>query len=767
MESQRLSMAPSDGFGGQRLVARGLPSRDANGRALRSSIMLDDDPSRRRRSMIQRRICIHSPRHGARERADKLLVASGEPPHAKGNGWQAQCPDVMSRMAEFLNCNTMSDVIFCLGQRQIPAHSFLLAVSSPIFYARVVGRAAGCSGALASAVRTQGPLQIFLEYDFECFFEFLRYLYTDEAVLTLHNIIGMMALAEDFKAGGLAERCITFLRASVLPETALKILRLSELLTCKSVVSCWREGCQDAMRKKRSNKPLVSKVDRLRERPTQGDTASRSSRSGEPSSGEQEISDAEFSDSLAALSTYSPRQSRSMSRSSVWETGTVGARSSSTSGPRSRSQSLVAVDCTNVLASAGLDGIIKSVSVDPSSAGAIYRQVIIASQDCHEACWKLVINETRLVITGPDLVDQDERRIKAILNLNTCSVAEVEIFRALLDWADCSCRRQGYTVSPVNRRKVLASLVDLVRFPLMTLNELQWDVVTSGVLDYEDVTSLQDHVVNGGRTRFITEPRELPMGAYLSKRRGSEPTLAQVRDERQRADRTAEAFYAPAEGDEVDALMGMRLWRKHVNKITKQTDFEVAQAKLDPPAAARGAAAATPRRLKPMSAIVDPGADAAELGAEPITPAPLFFKSRGSTMLMTSARIAVEAKQGPSSARTPRRKGPGDQGWANRTTKGAGVMSPMTSSREGAGTPGPGDFQRLGEGMYRFRDYKTMEVRVEFGQPIIYERPAVEVSEAGLALLPPPRPTSRSGFRGGVPLEAFLARRTQETPTPQ
>ena len=59
------------------------------------------------------------------------------------------------------------------------------------------------------------PLEVALEYDFEPFFEFIRFVYTDDVVITLGNTIGLLSLAENFRIDSLSELCMTFLHGEV------------------------------------------------------------------------------------------------------------------------------------------------------------------------------------------------------------------------------------------------------------------------------------------------------------------------------------------------------------------------------------------------------------------------------------------------------------------------------------------------------------------------------------------------------------------------
>ena len=109
----------------------------------------------------------------------------GEDSHTKGK-------TIKERLKMMLNNDVMSDVTFVIKDAMedvvvFKAHKFVLAVSSPVFYAMFYGR--------LSERKDKIELP---DCDSESFLEFLRFLYCDEVNLTGSSVLQVLYLAKKY-----------------------------------------------------------------------------------------------------------------------------------------------------------------------------------------------------------------------------------------------------------------------------------------------------------------------------------------------------------------------------------------------------------------------------------------------------------------------------------------------------------------------------------------------------------------------------------------
>lgn len=114
--------------------------------------------------------------------------------------WQTPRSTIRERCALVFNNDFLSDVNFkarssiCGEGKVIPAHKFVLSISSPVFLAMFHGN-------MAESVSNLIELP---DCDYESLLEFLRYLYSDEAHLTGTNVLQVLYLANKYIVGPLS-----------------------------------------------------------------------------------------------------------------------------------------------------------------------------------------------------------------------------------------------------------------------------------------------------------------------------------------------------------------------------------------------------------------------------------------------------------------------------------------------------------------------------------------------------------------------------------
>ncbi|XP_068759594.1 BTB/POZ domain-containing protein 6-like [Montipora capricornis] len=152
--------------------------------------------------------------------------------------WQTKCSSVSQRTEFVFNKELLSDVKFIapmsndkseIESKVIPAHKFVLAISSPVFYAMFYGQMAD----------TRDSVEL-PDCDYESLLEFFRFLYSDEVQLTGSNVMRVLYLAKKYLVPSLADKCGEFLRDNLGPSNVFSILPHAGKFEDKDLENrCW------------------------------------------------------------------------------------------------------------------------------------------------------------------------------------------------------------------------------------------------------------------------------------------------------------------------------------------------------------------------------------------------------------------------------------------------------------------------------------------------------------------------------------------------
>ena len=129
--------------------------------------------------------------------------------------WQANRSTVLERNKYMFNNPVMSDIKFAFPNKQtIPAHKYVLAISSPMFFAMFYGD-------LAEKRETVD----IIDCDPDVFLQFLRYLYYDDTNFRdVNSAIQVWCTADKYDVPSLAKECVNFIDASMDPFNAFDVI---------------------------------------------------------------------------------------------------------------------------------------------------------------------------------------------------------------------------------------------------------------------------------------------------------------------------------------------------------------------------------------------------------------------------------------------------------------------------------------------------------------------------------------------------------------
>lgn len=146
--------------------------------------------------------------------------------------WQIGSRDTLLERNKYMfNKSLMSDIKFAFPNEQIiPAHKYVLAISSPVFFAMFYG-----------GLAEQGETVDITDCDPETFLQFLRYLYCDDTNFRdVNNAIEVWHLADKYDLPSLANECVNFVEAAMEPLNAFRVIPCARRFNHKGLENvCW------------------------------------------------------------------------------------------------------------------------------------------------------------------------------------------------------------------------------------------------------------------------------------------------------------------------------------------------------------------------------------------------------------------------------------------------------------------------------------------------------------------------------------------------
>ncbi|XP_032981610.1 kelch-like protein 38 isoform X1 [Rhinolophus ferrumequinum] len=139
--------------------------------------------------------------------------------------------ELLRQLNGFRQNSILTDVSICAGAWEVPCHRNVLASSSPYF------RAMFCSNFRESSeakVQLKGVNSMTLD-------QIVLYVYTGAVHITADNVLPLMEAASMLQYPKLFEACSSYLQSQLTPSNCLGMIRLSEILSCKTLKKKARE----------------------------------------------------------------------------------------------------------------------------------------------------------------------------------------------------------------------------------------------------------------------------------------------------------------------------------------------------------------------------------------------------------------------------------------------------------------------------------------------------------------------------------------------
>ncbi|XP_078675068.1 BTB/POZ domain-containing protein 6-B-like [Branchiostoma floridae x Branchiostoma belcheri] len=168
------------------------------------------------------------------KQSSAAAVAPAPPVTTDVPNWQGLKPTVRERNGLMFNNELMSDVHFLVGPpkaaKRIPAHKYVLATGSTVFYAMFFG------GLAENKTDIEIP-----DVEPQAFLAMLKYLYCDEIDLEPDTVLATLYSAKKYIVPHLAKACVTFLETSLSARNACVLLSQSRLFEEPELMQrCWQ-----------------------------------------------------------------------------------------------------------------------------------------------------------------------------------------------------------------------------------------------------------------------------------------------------------------------------------------------------------------------------------------------------------------------------------------------------------------------------------------------------------------------------------------------
>ena len=156
---------------------------------------------------------------------------------AAEDNWQTELPTLVERTAFIFNNEILSDVKFVVpvstgeseSKKVIPAHKFVLAISSPVFFAMFYGQMA----------ETKDSIEL-PDCEYKSLLVLFRFLYTDKVNLSGSNVMQVLYLANKYMVPSLSEKCVEYLRDNLKASNVFCILPHAQKYEDKDLEDrCW------------------------------------------------------------------------------------------------------------------------------------------------------------------------------------------------------------------------------------------------------------------------------------------------------------------------------------------------------------------------------------------------------------------------------------------------------------------------------------------------------------------------------------------------
>ena len=131
--------------------------------------------------------------------------------------------------------------------------------------------------------------------------------------------------------------------------------------------------------------------------------------------------------------------------------------------------------------------------LEPTKVLGVLEQAMAYNQtEIVDECWKIVESDTSEVAKSVDFNRISHATLVGLLKRKNLQIPEIELFQAVLRWADYQCSKSNLEVSPENQRYVIGNAIYEIRFLAMTQEEFAQLVSPTRLLSTSEMVPIYE-----------------------------------------------------------------------------------------------------------------------------------------------------------------------------------------------------------------------------------------------------------------------------------
>ena len=130
-----------------------------------------------------------------------------------------------------------------------------------------------------------------------------------------------------------------------------------------------------------------------------------------------------------------------------------------------------------------------------------------------DRCWKVVDKETKVAVKSDGFAIIERSLLEAVVSRDTLTIEEIDLFKAVDQWATKRCQKQGLSASGGWKRKILGErIIKSIRFPVMKQQEFAAVIIDAKILTPDEISTF---------FKFFSSTLTSPVGFPETRRSGT------------------------------------------------------------------------------------------------------------------------------------------------------------------------------------------------------------------------------------------------------
>ena len=134
--------------------------------------------------------------------------------------------------------------------------------------------------------------------------------------------------------------------------------------------------------------------------------------------------------------------------------------------------------------------------------------IIFDENDLKEKVLTTIVEEAPAVLSSEEFTALSKETLHEVLQLNLKINSEMEVFNASLKWAESRCKQLKRTMDGANVRKVLGDSLFLIRFPTMTIDDINDAIIPQDILIEQEQLHILHYLTAKSKNANLPFPLE-------------------------------------------------------------------------------------------------------------------------------------------------------------------------------------------------------------------------------------------------------------------